>query len=401
MPSDCPSHSSLHRLLYTSHISPAQLKLLLAYVYRGEDRSLTYKYVLSPIYSRLIHFVPLSIHPNAITFIGFLMVLASHLLLIINSPRLIPPDSPFLFIFASLSLLAYMVLDNLDGKQARRTNSSSPLGHLFDHGCDSINVTMSGISLLVATNLAPTFKAVSLLFGLGQLCAFSANLEEYFTGAMVLQELNGPNEGILTLAAFLFISAAKGPSWWNNSLPIPLTAHEIQLNHIAYYFAIGPVLHSTLANAISIVKHIQRTKNKSFVEAISIITLHSMSIVLFGATMMSWPLFAPVSFSEHPLVVLWISCLVLFDLISRMILATLSGARFPYMPWLFAPMVGAFVNAVAWEKGWGGVDPHSVLWVVLLGVFVYSGWRIWCLVTQLCEVLNVKCFRLGKLRQEK
>jgi ethanolaminephosphotransferase len=27
----------------------------------------------------------------------------------------------------------------VDGKQARRTNSSSPLGQLFDHGCDAIN----------------------------------------------------------------------------------------------------------------------------------------------------------------------------------------------------------------------------------------------------------------------
>lgn len=27
----------------------------------------------------------------------------------------------------------------IDGKQARRTNTSSPLGELFDHGCDSIS----------------------------------------------------------------------------------------------------------------------------------------------------------------------------------------------------------------------------------------------------------------------
>lgn len=30
-------------------------------------------------------------------------------------------------------------LDAVDGKQARRTNSSSPLGQLFDHGCDSFS----------------------------------------------------------------------------------------------------------------------------------------------------------------------------------------------------------------------------------------------------------------------
>lgn len=33
-----------------------------------------------------------------------------------------------------MACLAYLHLDCLDGKQARRTSSSSPLGQLFDHG---------------------------------------------------------------------------------------------------------------------------------------------------------------------------------------------------------------------------------------------------------------------------
>ena len=31
-------------------------------------------------------------------------------------------------------MLSYLHLDCIDGKQARRTKSSSPLGQLFDHG---------------------------------------------------------------------------------------------------------------------------------------------------------------------------------------------------------------------------------------------------------------------------
>ena len=30
----------------------------------------------------------------------------------------------------------YLILDNLDGKQARKTKNSSPFGLLMDHGCD-------------------------------------------------------------------------------------------------------------------------------------------------------------------------------------------------------------------------------------------------------------------------
>ena len=40
---------------------------------------------------------------------------------------------------AALGLFLYQSLDAIDGKQARRTNSASPLGELFDHGCDAVS----------------------------------------------------------------------------------------------------------------------------------------------------------------------------------------------------------------------------------------------------------------------
>lgn len=39
----------------------------------------------------------------------------------------------------ALSLFVYQTLDALDGKQARRTGSASPLGEIFDHGCDAFS----------------------------------------------------------------------------------------------------------------------------------------------------------------------------------------------------------------------------------------------------------------------
>ena len=43
------------------------------------------------------------------------------------------------FILSALGLFIYQSLDAIDGKQARRTNSSSALGELFDHGCDAVS----------------------------------------------------------------------------------------------------------------------------------------------------------------------------------------------------------------------------------------------------------------------
>jgi ethanolaminephosphotransferase len=43
---------------------------------------------------------------------------------------------------SALAVVAYTWLDCLDGKQARRTGTSSPLGQLFDHGCDALSVNL-------------------------------------------------------------------------------------------------------------------------------------------------------------------------------------------------------------------------------------------------------------------
>jgi phosphatidylglycerophosphate synthase len=57
------------------------------------------------------------------------------------------------FLFAGLCVWIYSTLDAVDGKQARRTKSSSPLGQLFDHGCDSFSITFFVLALGQAAKL--------------------------------------------------------------------------------------------------------------------------------------------------------------------------------------------------------------------------------------------------------
>jgi len=54
-----------------------------------------------------------------------------------------------------ITILIYQNLDNLDGKQARKTRiniyyieSSSPLGMLFDHGTDAISAFFLGMQFI-------------------------------------------------------------------------------------------------------------------------------------------------------------------------------------------------------------------------------------------------------------
>lgn len=53
----------------------------------------------------------------------------------------------WMYTFGGVTILMYANLDSLDGKQARRTGSSSPLGQLFDHGVDAyvVHLMIAGI----------------------------------------------------------------------------------------------------------------------------------------------------------------------------------------------------------------------------------------------------------------
>lgn len=48
------------------------------------------------------------------------------------------PPSRGLALLTAFTNFVYQTLDAVDGKQARRTGASSPLGQLFDHGCDCL-----------------------------------------------------------------------------------------------------------------------------------------------------------------------------------------------------------------------------------------------------------------------
>jgi phosphatidylglycerophosphate synthase len=57
-----------------------------------------------------------------------------------HNPDFETPVAPWVYFLCAGGLFAYQTLDNIDGKQARRTKSSSPLGELFDHVSDAMGV---------------------------------------------------------------------------------------------------------------------------------------------------------------------------------------------------------------------------------------------------------------------
>lgn len=101
--------------------------------------------------------------PNLITLIGFSFNCAALALILYYSPDLQSPLPGWVCFLAAMAMWLYSTFDNVDGKQARRTGTSSPLGELFDHGCDALNCAVGGLVLVGVMGLGRTENAVILL----------------------------------------------------------------------------------------------------------------------------------------------------------------------------------------------------------------------------------------------
>ena len=98
--------------------------------------------------------MPLWVAPNVLTALGecastavlcsrsagFLCQLVGFVAMSYYNPDFETPVPAWVYFLCAGGLFAYQTLDNIDGKQARRTKSSSPLGELFDHVSDAMGV---------------------------------------------------------------------------------------------------------------------------------------------------------------------------------------------------------------------------------------------------------------------
>lgn len=216
------------RALLSRPISAEGLGRLKEYKYRGVDHSLIYK-LMYPMVIAIANRLPLWIAPNLITLTGLLCMTAAYVLLCgVLSPDLATAAPAWVYVACAVAKFLYQVLDELDGKQARRTASSSPMGELFDHGCDALSCMLTTTTIAAAMQLGAGWWFWALnaaVFG-----AFYATIwEQLHTDFLELHHL-GPNEAHTTYILLMLLTAALGPAFW--ARPVPLLP-ALALRHAA------------------------------------------------------------------------------------------------------------------------------------------------------------------------
>lgn len=180
-------------------ISEDALIHLKSYKYSSVDKSPFSYYVLRHYWNWFVEYLPLWLAPNLVTLLGFLAILLNVGLLLLMVPDLVGPAPSWVYYSFAAAIWIYSTMDNVDGKQARRTGTSSPLGELFDHGIDSLNCTLASLFEVAAMGFGPT-RAGAFTALVPCLPMFFSTWETYHTHTLYLGYFNGPTGKLPTCA---------------------------------------------------------------------------------------------------------------------------------------------------------------------------------------------------------
>ncbi|KAG2655547.1 hypothetical protein PVAP13_1KG016100 [Panicum virgatum] len=243
---------------YIGHHGVATLR---RYKYSGVDHSLVAKYILQPFWSRFVNVFPLWFPPNMITLTGFMFLLTSAFLGFLYSPHLDTAPPRWVHLAHGLLLFLYQTFDAVDGKQARRTNSSSPLGELFDHGCDALACAFESLAF---GSTAMCGKATFWFWVISAVPFYFATWEHFFTNTLILPIVNGPTEGLMLIYLCHFFTFFAGAEWWAHDFQksMPLLGWVPLIPEIPVYdivlclmiaFAVIPTIGSNIHNVYKVV----------------------------------------------------------------------------------------------------------------------------------------------------
>ena len=295
---------------------------------------------LNPIWLKLTDFLPLWMAPNLVTLIGWFHIILLWLTIMIYQPTPDAPTPAWVLFLASYCIILYQTMDAMDGKQARRTGSSSPLGQLFDHGCDCTTVFLIIHSVTVVLGLAGTRWQLATV-AMGIFTFFIAQWQEFHLH--VLPHAVGPfgvTEQQLIVSFFFFATALAGTGMWQSS--------GYGMSHVLALSQLGGMV-ATSAFSVSKV-----LKERSTAVTTASPLVHLVTPAMLCVIGVCWP---SASMTASPLLVLLATAIPATHLCCKIIVFSMAKAPFAMVHLEAGPV------ALAWALDFfiGGSTISSVV----------------------------------------
>jgi len=195
-----------------------QLTALGSHKYSSEGTSIT-EPALQMLWRWLVEQIPLWVAPNLITIVGLIINVGTSLLLMYYSPDAKTQAPSWVYFSCGLGLFFYQCLDAIDGKQARRTGSSSPLGELFDHGCDAVSTVFVSIATCCAMGMGNDPASFYFICFTGSFLFYCAHWQTYVSGTLKFGRID-VTEGQLVCIGVFILTSVVGLGFWNWRIPL-------------------------------------------------------------------------------------------------------------------------------------------------------------------------------------
>ena len=332
-----------------------------------------------------------------VTLLGFFCIIFNVLLLVIYQPEMNGTDPSWLYYSFAAGLWAYSTLDNIDGKQARRTGTSSPLGELFDHGIDSLNCTLGSLLEACAMGLGNSKSAVFTAL-VPCLPMFFSTWETYHTHTLYLGVINGPTEGLILACTVMGLAGHFGPGIWTQ--PLSDFVGGTLLSDVSFRDVwVGIIVVSLFATHIPFcVLNVVRARRRDGLP-VAPVFLEWTPMAVFTFSVGAW-LLSPHSTlrSENHLVLFCLTMSFVFGrMTTKIILAHLIKQPFPYWTVMLWPLVGGALIANFPLLGLAPLSASSELLYLRLyfifAVIVYFRWAF-LVINSICGYLGINCLTI-------
>jgi len=272
----------------------------------------------------------------------------------------------------------------MDGKQARRTKSSSAVGLLIDHGVDALNINLNAMNVMAMLQSGTSPAQCLLIWLISATPFFFVTWEEYHTGVLHLGFFNGPTDGVLIMcASFVWSGIVEDYSaLWNRRFAFGLDQRNVTIAFYAFcVFGTVAANFYGVARCGSSAKELLRAVQKTI--PFCAIGVAAVVFLLTSQTTVA---------HEQPRLFLWLCGFTFQKLVTRLQLVHLTGED--YQPWKEPLLVLLGLWLVLTNVATGYFDEVAILYCFV--AIAASSWlsMVWQVALEVAGALGIDIFRI-------
>lgn len=281
-------------------------------------------------------------------------------------------------------------MDNADGKQARKTGSSTSLGLLFDHGADCINSGLSTFCFMhfikISSNIVYLpIPAILSVF-------FVVTLEEYYVGSLDFGKINIVNEGNTAISLLILTGFFFGNQIYHTQLFWGM--------NIADFVCYSMLFFGIIDNLVRIVKTMKGFGVCELLKRLSLFTFMTISFIPLCGFSENWVV------TDHPKVLQYIYTFLAARIIISLMISHITHStfeQFQFFPIIFS-LLTAFIGFYdfyflqGYEKKTSLVVGYAIITLLII-VTLYFALFVVSVIHKFSNYLEIKVFSLSHLKK--